>query len=130
MSSPPYEGKPLLHMFSIRDVDYHASLKKHIGVLYTKAAILDLEPKIDDCLRLFRRKIQEKTQNGPVVLNMSLWPHLFAFDCLADINLSTYFGFLESGSDVQGYIKSADQILADTGMVAISLTTLASHLGG
>lgn len=48
---------------------------------------------------------------------MSLWVHLFAFDSLADINTSKYFGFLESGTDVNGLIKGSDQILMDTGLV-------------
>lgn len=48
---------------------------------------------------------------------MSLWAHLFAFDSLAEMNVSKNFGFLESGTDVRGLIAIADKIMHITALV-------------
>ncbi|KAI1095697.1 benzoate 4-monooxygenase cytochrome P450 [Rostrohypoxylon terebratum] len=121
LTSPPFEGKPLPNLFSTQDVNYHASLKRLLGGLYTKAATLDLEPNIDRTLKLFLYKMQEHLEKDELAsVDMSLWVHLFAFDCIAELNNSESFGFLESGTDVNGMIKRADIILMDTGLYAQS----------
>lgn len=85
--------------------------------LYTKSAVLDLEPRIDDSIKVFVRRLMGLTSNGPTEIDLSLWVHFFAFDCLGDINLSKRFGFLESGKDVRNMIGTADKILHMTGLV-------------
>ncbi|KAF2676486.1 cytochrome P450 [Lentithecium fluviatile CBS 122367] len=113
-----WEGKPLLNLFSVQDVNWHSSLKKTIGGLYTKSAVLNLEPKIDTCLQLFTKKMKELTRSGNSTVDMSLWVHLFTFDCLGDINVSRNFGFMESGKDVNGMIAGSDSLLIMTGLYA------------
>ncbi|KAA8565434.1 hypothetical protein EYC84_009294 [Monilinia fructicola] len=117
-TSPIYEGHPLFNLFSIQDVQYHTIFKKNIAGLYTKTAVLDLEPCIDNCIELFSERLTELSSNGSVDLDMSLWLHLFAFDCLGEINVSKKFGFLKSGTDIRGMIAAADRILHMTGLYA------------
>jgi hypothetical protein len=57
--------------------------------------------------------------DGTTRLDMSLWIHLFAFDCLGELNASKKFGFLESGQDINGLIDGSDRILIKTGFVRI-----------
>jgi hypothetical protein len=114
-----WEGKPLQNLFSAQDVNWHSSLKKTIGGLYTKSAVLGLEPKIDACMHLFTEKIKDLTKAGTSSVDMSLWIHLFTFDCLGDINVSRNFGFLENGKDVNGMIAGSDALLIMTGLVNI-----------
>lgn len=73
--------------------------------------------------------MSELTKEGPATLDMSLWVHLFAFDCLGDINLSKRFGFMETGKDVRNMIATADKILHMTGLVSI-VWMLTRSLGG
>ncbi|KAI0446170.1 benzoate 4-monooxygenase cytochrome P450 [Xylaria telfairii] len=116
-----FEGAPLLNLFSARDVDYHSSLKKRVGSLYTKTAVLSLEAKINGCVRLFTQKLETLVPSHSTVrLDMSLWVHLFAFDCLGELNASKKFGFLENGSDINGMIEGSDRILIKTGLFAQS----------
>ncbi|KAK6005954.1 hypothetical protein QM012_006364 [Aureobasidium pullulans] len=113
-----FEGLPLYNLFSIQDIDYHTSLKKRIGGLYTKAAVADLEPNIDACLKVFKSELQKMTQEGPASIDMSLWVHLFSFDCLGELNISKPFGFLKSGTDITGWIRGSDRLLIMTGLYA------------
>lgn len=112
-----FEGAPLLNLFSVQDVAYHSSLKKTIGCLYTKTAVLGLEPKITDCVQSFTHRIKALTSNGPTALDVSSWVHFFTFDCLGELNASKQFGFLESGRDIKGMIEASDRILFKTGLV-------------
>lgn len=112
-----YRGGPLLNLFSIQNVDYHASLRKNIGGLYTKAAVNDFEPQIDRCINLFMRQLDKLSKDNLVILDMSLWLHLFAFDCLAEVNVSKTFGFIEQGQDVRGMIAAADKIFRIVGLI-------------
>ena len=88
-----YNGHQYSHLFSVRDVAYHSSLRKRLASLYTKAAASQFEPQIDRCTMLFTQKIGDMCQNGPAKVDMSLWPHFYAFDSLGEINLSKKFGF-------------------------------------
>jgi len=106
-----------LNLFSIQDVNYHTSLRKNIGGLYTKAAVKDFEPQIDSCIALFMSQLANLSRDGPATLDMSLWLHLFAFDCLGEVNVSRQFGFLESGQDIDGMIAAADRIFYMVGLV-------------
>ena len=75
-------------------------------------ALVELEPYVDNCVELFVSRIEEVTGNGKKPLDISTWLHYFAFDVLGEINFSTRFGFLQSGSDVDNNIAAIDGILA------------------
>ena len=107
-----------MNLFSIQDTDYHALLRKNIGSLYTKASVKDFEPQIDSCIALFLNQLAKLSKDGPATLDMSLWLHFFAFDCLGKINLSKNIGFLECGRDVNGMIAAADRIFCMVGLVS------------
>ncbi|CAG8900566.1 unnamed protein product [Penicillium egyptiacum] len=116
-AAAPFEGSPLLNLFSVRDVNYHSSLKKVIGGLYTKAAVLGLESKIDTCVEMFTNQLRNRTRDdGPTNVDMSLWVHLFAFDCLGELNVSKKFGYLDTGRDFNGFIEGSDKVLIKTGL--------------
>lgn len=114
MGAPSFRGGPLENLFSIRDVQYHASLRKNIGGLYTKSAVKEFEPQIASCVALFLQRVGEEKDKP---LDMSLWLHLYAYDCLGDVNVSEKLGFLEQGSDVDGMIEAADRIFYMVGLV-------------
>ena len=80
----------------------------------------DFESSIDSCIHLFLQRLKESSQDGIHTLDMSLWLHLFAYDCLGEINISKKFGFMEKGRDVDGMIQAADKIFWMVGLVCVS----------
>ncbi|KAI0191915.1 cytochrome P450 oxidoreductase [Astrocystis sublimbata] len=116
VGAPIYHDEPLENMFSLRDVSRHAMLRRNIGGLYTKAAVAGFEAKIDSCVTLFMEQLKNRTQAGPAQIDMSLWLHLLAFDCLGEINVSKKLGFLENGSDMNGFIGASDKIFYIVGL--------------
>lgn len=107
-------------MFSLRDVQRHATLKRNIGGLYTKTAVKEFEPNVDRCVDALLRQLAEKTKlgSGSTVLDMSFWLHLFAFEILSEVNTSKKLGFLDRGEDVNDMIGSADKIFLLVGLVS------------
>ena len=49
---------------------------------------------------LFVMRFEDFSEKGPSRIDMSLWLHLYAFDCLGEVNVSRKFPFLECGKDV------------------------------
>ncbi|KAI0380386.1 benzoate 4-monooxygenase cytochrome P450 [Hypomontagnella monticulosa] len=117
VGAPMYRGGPLENLFSTRDVDYHANLRRNIGPLYTKTAVREFEPHVDSCVSLFTKRLSELSSNGASLLDMSLWLHLYAYDCLGEVNISRKLGFLEAGQDVGGMIAAADKIFHMVGLL-------------
>ncbi|KAL7624947.1 hypothetical protein AAE478_004161 [Parahypoxylon ruwenzoriense] len=116
VGAPAYRGEPLENLFSLKDVQRHATLRRNIGGLYTKTSVKGFEPQVDSCIDLFMRQLADRTRDGPAKLDMSLWLHLFAYDCLSEINVSKKLGFLDRGKDVGGTIESADKIFYMVGL--------------
>ncbi|KAL4966093.1 cytochrome P450 [Aspergillus stella-maris] len=114
VGAPTFRGTRVENLFSIRHVHYHALLRKNIGSLYTKAAVRLFEPQISNCVEMFICQMRNNTGRP---LDMSLWLHLYAYDSLGAVNVSRGLGFLNSGSDVGGMIKSADRILYMVGLL-------------
>jgi hypothetical protein len=121
VGAPPYHGELLENLFSLRDTQRHTTLKRTIGGFYTKTAVKDFESKIDTCVGLFMSKLGEHVGSEALELDMSMWLHLFAYDCLSEINVSERLGFLEEGKDVGGKIASADSIFYLVGLVCSQL---------
>lgn len=123
VGAPMYRDKPLENLFSLRDAKRHTTLRRNIGAIYKKSVVWDLEPNIDRCVDEFLRQLAERTDHGPTNLNMSLWLHLFAFDCLSEVNVSKQLGFLQRGQDVEDMICSSDKIFAMVGLVCTLIIT-------
>lgn len=107
-TSPIYKRTPISHLFSIQDIGYYSALERNISGLYTKVAVWDLESKVDNCVSEFVHQLSKRCNNSVVGVDMSLWVHLFSFDCLGEINLSKKVGFLETGKDFRCMIEKAD----------------------
>ena len=118
MSTMPFnDGICYPNLFSLQDSSYHASLKGHISPLYSKTHVHNFESQVDSCTRLLLAKLEELCRAGPHKVDVALWLHFYAFDSLAEMNLSKKLGFLETGEDVHGMMAAADTVLHMTGLV-------------
>lgn len=113
---PPPENPDIFT--EIRE-DVHAQKKKVANVPYSMAAMQQLSPFIDDTIEFFMGKMTAMAENrgddpptssGKPVVNLGNWLHWFAFDVLGEMAFSRSFGFLEQGRDVDGAIKTIDQM--------------------
>jgi Cytochrome P450 len=87
----------------------HAQKKRVASGPYSMKSMLEQTPVIDEIIQLFFDKIDNIYVNHPnKAFNLGDWLHYFAFDVLGMVAFSRQFGFLETGTDVEGAIKTID----------------------
>lgn len=120
---PPPENPDI---FTEYREDVHAQKKKVANVPYSMAAMQQLGPFIDDTIEVLMQKLNlaagpargqtKDLSNGPIV-DLGNWLHWFAFDVLGEVAFSRSFGFLEQGRDVDGAIRTIDDMQRYNGIV-------------
>lgn len=121
---PPPENPDIFT--EIRE-DVHAMKKKVANVPYSMAAMQQLSPFIDDSIEALMVKMDAmadgslvvggRSADGRPVIDLGNWLHWFAFDVLGEVAFSRSFGFVEQGRDVDGAIKTIDQMQKYNGII-------------
>lgn len=81
------------------------------------AAMQRLTPYIEDTERLLIAKLDNICRGADPYCNLGNYLHYFAFDVLGEIAFSRKFGFLEAGYDIEGAIKTIDDMQWYDGIV-------------
>ncbi|RYP11870.1 hypothetical protein DL767_011273 [Monosporascus sp. MG133] len=112
--------------------DVHAMKKKVANVPYSMAAMRQLSPFIDDTIDVLVARLGEfcpdaskgqgtakgyEKLTGRHVVDLGAWLHYFAFDVLGEVAFGRSFGFLAAGTDVEGAIKTIDDMQRYNGVV-------------
>lgn len=79
-------------------------------------AVIELEPLVDDCIKLFMDKINKHT-GDPGPMNMATWFQWYAFDVIGELTFSSKFGFMEEESDVKNATWTIDLLLFYVSMI-------------
>ena len=66
------------------------------------SSVIELESSLDTTIETLLKRIDEVTEVGQRPLDTSAWLSHFAFDAMGALNFSSQFGFLETGTDVNG----------------------------
>lgn len=74
--------------------------------------LLSFEPYVDTALKVFTEQIDKrfaskapkdpKIKSKENICNLSQWLQMLAFDVMGELTFSQRFGFMESGSDIDG----------------------------
>jgi hypothetical protein len=88
----------------------HGLKKRYSSNAYSMASMQSLSGYIEDTQRLLLSKLDAKCQTPEQSCDLGDLLHFFAFDILGEIAFSRKFGFLESGYDIEGAIKTIDDV--------------------
>lgn len=88
----------------------HSLKKRYASNPYSMASMQSLSEYIEDTERLLMRKLDARVNTAEQTCDLGDWLHFFAFDVLGEIAFSRKFGFLESGYDIEGAIKTIDDM--------------------
>jgi len=69
---------------------------------------LQFEPFVDATSGVFGKRLTELFANKDVVCDLGTWVQYYAFDVIGEITFSKRFGFLETGTDVQGIMEDIE----------------------
>ncbi|MCJ1414106.1 hypothetical protein MMC32_000431 [Xylographa parallela] len=95
----------LQNQMSITSATDTARLFKGLAGGYKLSNILQAEPFIDDCISLFRRRIDDLSAASQPI-DFSMWFTFLFFDIVGETTFSKRFGFLDEGRDVGDAIKN------------------------
>lgn len=105
--------------FSVINETEHASRRRIVNPVYSLSNVLQSEPYIDVCSRLFVQKLG-KFADGGIPIDMGRWLQMYAFDVIGELYFGQMFGFLEKEIDYQNLIRSLDTLNPIIGSAAVS----------
>ncbi|RVX74072.1 hypothetical protein B0A52_01904 [Exophiala mesophila] len=100
------KGKPVPTIFATQDERLHRTLRKPVAAMYSTTKILTLEPFVDITLQNFIDRLDTLFANQGLPCDLGTWLRYFAFDVMGDLTFSRPLGFLATGMDVDGIIRS------------------------
>ncbi|MCJ1472767.1 hypothetical protein MMC13_001416 [Lambiella insularis] len=95
----------LPNQMSIRSAKDEINLFKGLSAGYKLSNIAQAEPYIDDCIALFRRRLDDLSFTAQP-FEPEMWFTFLFFDIVGEVTFSKRFGFLEEGRDIAHAIKN------------------------
>ncbi|KAF4552475.1 Cytochrome P450-like protein 41 [Elsinoe fawcettii] len=97
-------------LFSLTDPSLHARARKEFATLYSMSTLVSYEPYVNNCISVFTQRLRQ-IGNEKKTIDLCRWLQYYAFDVIGEITFSHRFGFMESGSDVNGIIAGIETSL-------------------
>ena len=107
-------------MFATTDTSFHTRIKRATGQLYSTTALTELEPLVDNNVRLFSARLKEAAKRAEP-LKIEDWLQFYSFDCLAALSFSKNIGCLSTGTDVGAMIRTVDKLFDYVALVSYSV---------
>lgn len=112
--TPP--GRPSL--FTIQDNKLHATVRRKYQTTYTMSSMVTYEAFVDECTKIFRKRLEEKGESRQVV-NFAWWFNCYATDTVAMVSFGKRLGCLDAGEDVGDLAKTLHSGLTYASTVGI-----------
>lgn len=97
-------------MFSYIDEKEHAAERRLVATAYSLTSLLQLEPFVNQLIVQFTTRLAEYS-GSKTPIDMVFWLHAFAFDVVGELGFGQAFGFLASGTDVNGQMARSREWL-------------------
>ncbi|KAF9690597.1 hypothetical protein EKO04_011491 [Ascochyta lentis] len=107
-------GHLIPNLFSTRSNEFHAKGIKPVQKLYNLQSALQLEPLMNEDLRVFGTELERRFMTGDnegKTCDIADWISYFAWDFLGDMTWSKRMGFMEQGKDVGGMLQTAENVM-------------------
>lgn len=101
-------GQNFHSLADARDKKLHSKLRRPIQTLFNTSIVLSMEDKVDDTLKLFIRRLDERFVRTRTPCDIDNWLQYFAFDATTEMTMSKKLGFLQQGTDIDGMLKDVE----------------------
>ncbi|VUC35462.1 unnamed protein product [Clonostachys rosea] len=95
------------NVFTERNIKFHASLRREYQATFSMSNLVNFEPYVDQCAKLFDQRLHEVSEAG-VAIDMGHWLQCYALDVISQITFAERLGTLDSGEDIGGVMKSLE----------------------
>lgn len=128
MLLPYVNGKPTPSLFGTSDDNMHRALRLPIAPLFSMPAIIVLENRFDAALDMLFAQLDARFVRTSEVFDLGQWIQMFAFDAMGMLTFSEPYGFLESGQDIGGMMRSIWAHFSNTAPVSDPVLTARKSL--
>ncbi|KAK4939243.1 hypothetical protein LTR10_020439 [Elasticomyces elasticus] len=105
-------GKRLFTLFTATDEKFHAKLRRAVSNAYAMSTLVQFEQYVDSTTMAFLLQMRTRfADRADQLCNFSTWLQWYAFDVIGELTFSKRLGFLDRGEDVEGIIKSIEEML-------------------
>ncbi|KAK9381370.1 cytochrome P450 [Kockiozyma suomiensis] len=105
-----WNKRPQMNLFSTTDPVYHRKQKKLVANAFAMSSLLEMESAVDSCSQLFMQNLHRMSATGAAI-DLGTWMQYYAFDVVGEVCFAQKLGFLETGGDVDGMIRTIAGIL-------------------
>nr|D7PI20.2 RecName: Full=Cytochrome P450 monooxygenase gsfF; AltName: Full=Griseofulvin synthesis protein F; Flags: Precursor [Penicillium aethiopicum]ADI24958.2 GsfF [Penicillium aethiopicum] len=96
--------------FAIVDENMHFERRRIVSSVYSMSTVLTLEPYIDNCSRLFVKRMTERTVPHEAI-DLGDWFLWYAYDVIGELFFGHSLGFIENRGDEGGFLASLEVML-------------------
>ncbi|RAH49950.1 cytochrome P450, partial [Aspergillus brunneoviolaceus CBS 621.78] len=96
--------------FATRDEEVHSERRRIVNQVYSMSSILESEPEIDDCTRVFIEATRTFAQQKTAV-DLGPWLIKYAFDVLGELFYDRMFGMMRENRDLHDIGRAVDAML-------------------
>ncbi|KFX98708.1 hypothetical protein V490_02162 [Pseudogymnoascus sp. VKM F-3557] len=108
----PYtNGGALPAIFTTQDEQQHKDLKTPVAAMYSQTNVITFEPFVDEVLAVLFDQLNQRFVKSQARFDLGDWLQYFAFDVMGTMTFSKRYGFLETGTDVNGMLDAIWQFM-------------------
>lgn len=115
---PYVSGGALPAVFTTQDEQQHKTLKSPIASLYSLTHVITIEPFVNEVLDVLFQQLDARFVKNHATLDLADWLQFFAFDVMGTMTFSKRYGFLETGTDVNGLLRAIWDFMLTIGPVS------------
>ena len=104
--TPYAKGGELPGVFATRDDRIHKMIRGPIAPMFSQTEVMTYEGSVDEVLDVMCRQLDERYAASGKALDFDRWLQYFAFDVMGTLTFSNRYGFLETGQDPRGILKT------------------------
>ncbi|KAK5124830.1 hypothetical protein LTR08_005590 [Meristemomyces frigidus] len=97
----------LSNIFNTQDNAWHDKAIRPIRGFWSMSKVLDVEPLVDETLKLLTDKLDQRFVGDGKVCPMDVWLSFFAWDVTANLTFGRHYGFIEQEKDVDNLITDS-----------------------
>ncbi|KAJ3469877.1 hypothetical protein MRS44_003942 [Fusarium solani] len=104
-------GKATETLFTTLNEGFHARIKRPVANSYSMTTLTEYEPLVDRTILVLFDELDRRYATSANACPLFEWLQYYAFDVIGELTCSKSFGFLRSGSDVDGIIEQLNQAM-------------------
>lgn len=112
------KGHAVLNLFSTRDEEFHAKLRRCVNHAFSMSTLLSYEPLVNSSTAFFLDQTAKRFAHTGEKIDFAHWLQYYAFDVIGELAWSKRLGFVENNADVDGIVNQVEQSLDYTSVVS------------